>query len=426
MSEASCRRELELEIPAERVAKETERVAREFARLARLPGFRPGKAPLPLIRRRFASEIRDEVLEALVPAEIEQAVTEQKLQPVTRPQVDRVDFPEGGPVKFRAVFEVLPEFELGNYKELEIEVEAAEVTDEDVEKTLAELRERAAKFTPVEGRAAEDGDTAVMKLTGTPHGEGEPVTADEVLCHIGAEETLAAFTENLRGAAPGETRRFEMTYPDDFPDAKLAGKTYTFTAAVSAIKRKSLPELDDDFAREVSDAAALDELRGKVRANLEAARDSRQQEQARDGIIEKLVAGHDFPVPEALVEHQMDARLERVVRSLAAQGVDPRAVNVDWTTLRERQRERALADIKAELLLDRIATAEGLEVADEELDRELERLGEQSGESGAALRARLTKQGALDRMKSRLRSEKTLGWLQRSARIQQTAKKKET
>lgn len=421
MSEASCRRELELEIPAERVARETERVTREFARLARLPGFRPGRAPLPLVRRRFASEIRDEVLEALVPAEIEQAVAAQKLQPVTRPQVDRVDFPEGGPVKFRATFEVLPEFTLGDYKGLQIEVESAEISDQDVERALAELRERAAKYTPVEGRTAADGDFAELKLTGTPHGEGEPLQAENVLCHLAGEETLPAFTENLRGAAPGETRRFEMTYPADFPDAKLAGKTYTFTAEVRAIKQKSLPELDDSLAREVSDAATLEELRSRIRASLEAARDSRRAEQVRDRIIERLVDMHDFPVPEALVEHQMDVRLERVVRSLAAQGVDPRAVNVDWVSMRRRQRDRAVADVKAELLLDRIATAENLEVTDEELDRELERLAAQSGESATALRARLTKQGTLDRMKSRLRSEKTLEWLQQNARIQTKA-----
>ncbi len=421
MTEATCRRELDLEIPAEDVQKAMERVAREFARVARVPGFRPGKAPVTLIRRRFAEDIKSEVLQSLVPDRIEQAVSEKKLVPVTRPQVDKVDFAEGGPLKFRATFEVLPEFELGDYQNLEVEVEALEITDADVDRALQEMRERAATFSPVEGRAIADGDFAQLKLLGTPLGGGEPLQADNVLCHIGAEETLDAFNENLRGAQTGEHRRFEVRYPEDYPDAKLAGKTYNYAIEVLAIKQKKLPELNDEFAKDVSDVATLEELRSKLRQSLEAARDQRQTEQARDRILAKLIAAHDFPVPEALIEHQMDVRLERAVRALAAQGVDPRAVNVDWVALRRRQRDRAVEDVKAELLLDRIATAQNIDVEEQELDREIAALAERSGESATVVRARLTKQGALDRMKSKVWSDKTLDWLYRNTRIQTAA-----
>jgi trigger factor len=420
----STRRELELEIPAEEVQKAMERVAREFARVARVPGFRPGKAPVTLIRRRFAEDIKSEVLQSLVPNRIEQAVSESKLVPVTRPQVDKVDFTEGGPLKFRATFEVLPEFTLGDYKNLEVEVEALEVSDADVEKALTELRERAAVFVPVEGRAIQDGDYAQLKLLGTPVGGGEPLQADNVLCHIGAEETIDAFNENLRGAQVGEHRRFEVRYPADYPDAKLAGKVFNYAIEVLGIKEKKLPELNDEFAKEASDAATLEELRAKIRQSLEAARDDRQKDQARERILSKLIVAHDFPVPDALVEHQMDVRLERAVRALAAQGVNPQAVNVDWVALRRRQRERAIEDVKAELILDRIATAEDIDVEEQEVERELATLAERSGESATALRARLTKQGALDRMKSKLRSDKTLEWLCRNTRIHTTAEAK--
>jgi trigger factor len=421
MTEATCRRELELEIPAEEVQKAIERVAREFARVARVPGFRPGKAPVTLIRRRYAEDIKSEVLQSLLPERIEQAVTEQQLTPVTRPQVDKVDFPESGPVKFRASFEVLPEFELAAYKDLEVEVEALEVNDADIEKTLNELRERAATFVPVEGRGVADGDYAQIKLLGTPAGGGEPLEAENVMCHIGAEETLEAFTQNLRGAQVGEHKRFEVNYPQDYPDPKLAGKAYNYAVELVAIKEKKLPELSDEFAKEASDASSLAELREKIRQSLEAARDHRQHEQAKERLLAALVAKHNFPVPEALVEHQMDVRLERVVRSLAAQGVDPRAVNVDWVSLRRRQRERATEDMKAELILDRIATEEKIEVEEAEIEQEIAALAERSGESATAVRARLTKQGALDRMKSKLRSDKTLEWLHRNARIRTAA-----
>jgi len=424
MTEATCRRELELEIPAEEVQKAVERVAREFASVARVPGFRPGKAPVTLIRRRFAEDIKSEVLQSLVPGRIEQAVNEQKLVPVTRPQVDKVDFAEGGPLKFRATFEVLPEFELGDYKSLEVEVETFEISDADVEKTLSEMRERAATFVPVEGRAIENGDFAQLKLMGTPEGGGQPLQADNVLCQIGAQETIDGFNENLRGAQVGDHRRFEVRYPEDYPDARLTGKVYHYAVEVTAIKEKKLPELNDEFAKDVSDAVTLEGLRSKIRQNLEAARDHRQAEQAKERILAKLIAAHEFPVPAALVEHQMDVRLERSVRSLAAQGVDPRAVNVDWVALRRRQRDRAVEDVKAELILDRIATAENIDVDEQEVEREIAALAERGGESATAVRARLTKQGALDRMKSKLRSDKTLEWLYRNARIRTTAEAK--
>ncbi len=426
MTEANCKRELELEIPAENVKKAAEKVARDLARVARIPGFRPGKAPVTLIRRRFADDIQGEVVQSLVPEYLEKALDEKKLIPVTRPEVDKVEFKEGEPLRFRAVFEVLPEFELGDYKNLEVQVDAIEIGDAQVNKTLEEMRERAATFVPVEGRAAKDGDFVLMKLAGTPVGGGDPVQADNILCHLGAEETLESFTENLRGAQPGETKKFQSKYPDDYPDPKLAGKTYDYSVEVQGIKEKKLPELNDEFAKdaagETGGFASLAEMRKKILENLEAAKGQRQQAQAREKILELLVKRHDFPVPEALVESQMDTRLERVVRSLAAQGVDPRAVNVDWVSLRRRQHDPAVDDVKAELLLDRIATAENIEATDEDVEKEIATLAEHSGESTTALRARLTKQGALDRMKSKLRSDKTIEWLYRTARIETTAK----
>ena len=424
MTEATCRRELDLEIPAETVQKAVERVAREFARVARVPGFRPGKAPVTLIRRRFADDIKSEVLQSLLPEQIERAVTENKLVPVTQPQVDKVDFSESGPVKFRAVFEVLPEFDLGQYKDLEVEVDDLKIEDSDVDKAIEELRERASNFVPVEGRAIADGDYAQLKLNGIPAGGGEPLEADSVLCHVGSEETMEPFNQNLRGANVGDHKQFDVSYPADYPDPKLQGKTYTYSVEVLGIKEKKRPELTDEFAKDVSDAQNLEELRKKMRENLEAASAHRQKEQAREKILAQIVKAHDFPVPDALVEHQMDSRLERTVRSLASQGVDPRAVNVDWVALRSRQKDRSIDDVKAELLLDRIATAEHIDVTDEELEKEIEALAQRSGESATAVRANLTRQGALDRMKSKLRSEKTLDWLCSNSRTRTITKEK--
>ena len=424
MTEATCRRELELEIPAETVQKAVERVAKDFARVARVPGFRPGKAPITLIRRKYAADIKSEVLQSLVPEQIERAVSEKNMVPVTQPQVDQVDFSEAGPVKFRASFEVLPEFELGQYKDLEVEIDDVQIGDADVDKAMQELRDRAATFVPIEGRPIADGDYAQLKLKGIPAEGGEPLEAESVLCHVGAEETMDAFNQNLRGANIGEHKNFDVTYPADYPDPKLQGKTYAYAVEILGIKEKKSPELNDEFAKDVSDVQTVDELRTKVRENMIAARDHQQNQQTRDKLLAEIVKTHDFPVPQALVERQMDTRLERTVRSLASQGVDPRAVNVDWVALRSRQQEHAVEDVKAELLLDRIATAENIDASDEDLEKEIEAIAQRSGESATAVRANLTRQGALDRMKSKIRSEKTLDWLCRNSRTRTKTEEK--
>ena len=421
MADESCRKELELEISADEVSKAMERVAKEFARLARVPGFRPGKAPIPLIKKRFAEDIKGEVLQTLVPQRVEKAVAEQKLTPVSQPQVDKVEYNEGQPVKFRASFEVLPEFALGNYKNLEIEMPEMQITDERVAETLAEMQQRAATFTPVEGRAVENDDFVQVKLHGTPEGGGDPLQADSVLCHVGAEETMEPFNENLRGANAGDHKNFDVEYPADYPDSKLSGKKFHYSVDVLGVKTKTLPEINDEFAKDVSDAASLEELKKKIRESLEHERDHRQRELQREKVLAELVKLHAFPVPDSLVEHQMDVRLERVVRSLAQQGVDPRAVNVDWVSLRRRQEERARDDVKAELVVDRIATEEQIDVTEEELQHELEHVASHGGESAEAIRARLTKQGALDRMKAKLRSDKTVDWLAQNARVKTVA-----
>src|SRR3984957_10148058 len=277
MTEATCRREIELEITADKVQKAADKITRDIVKVARIPGFRPGKAPMTLVRRRFADDIQGEVVQSLVPEALEKALGEKNLIPVTRPEVDKVEFKDGEPLKFRAVFEVLPEFELGDYKNLTVQVDEIAAGDAEVDKAVEEMRERAATFVPVEGRSAKDGDSVLIKLKGMPTEGGEPVEADNVMVPLGAEETLASFTENLRGTKAGETKTFQAKYPEDYPDKKLAGKTYDFTVEVQSVKEKKLPELDDDFVKEVAgekaEVATLEELRKKIRENLEASKE---------------------------------------------------------------------------------------------------------------------------------------------------------
>ncbi len=421
MTEATCRREIEIEIHADEVEKSAKKVARDLSRVARIPGFRPGKAPEALIRRRFATEIQSEVVQALAPGHLERELKEKKLLPITRPELEKVDFTESGALKLLAVFEVLPEFELGDYKNLEVTVEDAPAGDAQVEESLRQLLERHASYAPVEDRPAADGDTILLKLDGMLAGGGDPVHVESAVCHIGSEETLPAFSDNLRGAKPGDKREFDAVYPAEYPEAKLAGKTYRYSAEVREVRQKTLPEMSDEFASlhsGIEGVKTVDELRGQIRQRLEAMREERKKSQSIEKILALIVSRHDFPVPEAMVEAQVRVRLERMVRSLARQGIDPGAVNLDWAGIRDRQRVLAVEDVKAELILDRIAEKENIEATAAELDAEIERVAESSGEAATALRARLTKDGSLDRMKSKLRSDKTLEMLLGSARVQ--------
>lgn len=420
MDQNACRRELEIEIPLEAVQRKVESVAREFARVARVPGFRPGKAPVTLIRRRFAEDIKAEVMQSLVPEYFENAVREANLKPLGRPEIEGLVFEEDKPLKFKATFEVLPEIQLGDYKGLEVEEQEMTVSDEDVEKALAEMRERAATFVAVEDRSVQEGDYAVLSLTGTqlkPEVKREPIHADEVLCLVGGENTLKEFTENLLGAKPGEERRFEVTYIQEYSDRELAGKTIAYTARVRGIKQKQLPELNDEFAKDLGEFATLPELRGKLRKDLEADQERRRREDTRDRLVSILVERHDFPLPGALVEHQMNTRLERSVRTLMAQGVDPRRLDVDWAKLRRQQREAAVREVKAGLLLEKVADAERIEVSEEEVEREIAAIATRARQSTEAVRSRLTRENGLDRIKSTLRSEKTVDFIYSNARV---------
>jgi len=416
----TCQRELEIEIPAETVERETERVTREFARQARLPGFRPGKAPAELVRRRFWDDIKSEVLHHLIPASLENAFKEQNLAPVGDPSIAELTFEPAKPLRYKATFEVLPEIRLGEYKGLEVEPARIELTEEDLGRELEALRQRAATFEAVTDRASQDGDTVVASLLGVvtqPAEKRDPITLEDVHVEVAGEGTLAAFSDGLRGARAGEERQFSVAYPADYPEANLAGRTVAFTAHVKELKRRVLPELNDAFAEQVSDVKTLADLKAKLREGLERARGERERQLTERRLLEALLARHDFPVPEALVERQLDQRLERQARTLLAQGIDPRRVPVDWGRLRREQRAGAAQDVKLRLLVERIAQAEKLEAAEEDIARELERLACEAGQNPQTLRARLTKEGGLGRIESAVRSEKVIEFLRSHARF---------
>jgi trigger factor len=410
---SSTKREIQVEIPAEEVARETESLIQKYQKVARLPGFRRGHVPASIIRQRFAGDIKNDVVDALVPRYFRKQADKLGLIPVSQPRVTDLHLREGEPLRFKASFEVMPEIRAEGYKQLRADKPTISVTDEEVEQSLNDLREQHAMFTSVEGRPLTDGDFAQVSLNGKPKdGEGNPVHMDDILVEIAGKNTMPEFTENLRGAAAGDERSFDVSYPEDSSDKRLAGKTFTYTVKVQSIKQKSLPELNDQFAKQLGEFTGLDEVRKRLREGMEAERKHAAEREAKDKLVAGLVKRNEFEVPEALVERQIDIRLERGLRALAAQGMKPEDIKkMDFNRLRAGQREQALQEVKASLLLDKIAEEENIEVSDAEIDQEVEALAKQSNQTPEAIRARLTRDGALDRIRNRIRNEKTLDFL---------------
>jgi len=420
-----CKRTVEVEIPAGEVDREYGRIARDFQKQARIPGFRPGRAPLSLVRKRFDDKIREEVLSALLPAHLRSAFERENLEPISRPTVDDLHFEVGEPIRFKATFEVLPTIELGDYRSIKVEPAEVSVTDEDVEKALGEIRDQRAtteEVTVEEGQpapVAEDGMLAVASSERLMDGDEEPARTDSVEIEVGNEETLPEFTAALRGAAVGEEREFDVAYPAEFPSEFFAGKTAHYKLKITGLKRRILPELNDEFAREVSGGEApvetLDALRQRLRENIEAERRHQAQHDTEEKLLDQLLEQNSFPVPNALVEQQIDSRLERSLRSLAMQGIDPRKLNLDWSGLRERQRESATRDVRLHLLISRIADAENVQAPEEEVDAEINRIADQMHQTPEVVRQRLTDDGVLDSIKSRIRNQKVMDLLFESA-----------
>jgi trigger factor len=410
---AATKREIQVEIPAEEVARETLTLIQKYQKLARLPGFRRGHVPPSIIRQRFGKDINNDVVDALIPKYFRQETGKLGLMPVSQPQVTDLHMHEGEPLRFKASFEVMPEVKVEGYKELRADKPAIAVTEEEVEESLNGLRERHAAFTAVEGRALADGDFAQVSLDGQPKdGDAKPVHMDEVLVEIAGKNTMPEFTTNLRGASAGEEKTFEVNYPADFSDKRLAGRTFTYTVKVQSIKQKSLPELNDEFAKELGEFASLEEVRKRIREGMEAERKHDAERESKDKLVAELVKRNDFDVPEALVERQIDLQLERGLRALAAQGMKAEDLKkMDLQRLRAGQRERALEEVKASLLLEKVAEEEKIEVSDEEIGHEVDALAKQSKQSVEVIQARLTRDGALDRIRARIRAEKTLDFL---------------
>jgi trigger factor len=416
-------REIEVEVGADEVSNSFKTVVKRYQKLARIPGFRAGKVPESLIRSKFAKEVRQEVLESLVSERFRKAITEQKLRPVSEPQLLDMQLADGQPLKFKAAFEVGPEIDITGYDSVRVTKPDAVLTDDEYTAELNRVLESHATVEPVEeDRTLVDGDWAEIQFRGevkdlaqTVTEEGvqnastqAPITGEDVLIEIGGKNTLAAFNDALRGAKAGQELKFEVDYPADFGERRLAGQTVSYDVTVKGIKHKSFPERDAEFAKQLGNYESWDEFETKLREHAADGKKRGMDDVAKDKMLGELIARFQFPVPESFVQQQIEARLDRGLRALAQQGMSVEDMRkLDFVRLREAQRDQAINEVKASMVLDRIAEAEGVTVSDEDVDRELLMLSIQSREPLEALRERLSKDGGLDRIREQMRREKT-------------------
>jgi trigger factor len=405
-----CKRTLEFEIPLDKVEQAEEQVTENLKGRVRLPGFRPGKAPKSLIKSRFQSEIRSEVIEALVPKAFRERVNQEDLKVVGTPDITDLHFEPGEPIRFKAQFEIAPDVELGTYQGLTVQYVEPTVTDEEVNERLESMRETKADYVNVDPRPIENGDFIVAHLKSIS-GLDEPVDQDDLQIEIGGGDTLPAFTENMLGAQPEETKEFEVTYPEDYGSERLAGKTVRFQMTPKVIRRKELPALDDEFARDLGDYQNLDELKDSVRKAIFHEKQQAAQHTAKEALIDKLVESHDFPVPETYVDYQIENQTRSRIREVTGRDVDLTKLKLDWKGIKEKQRDQAVRNVKAALLLDKIAEREGIHATKDEVDHEVQHIARRERDTVPAVRARLEKDGILGRIADNIRTEKTLNFL---------------
>jgi trigger factor len=411
-----CKRSVEIEIPLEEVERARERVTNSIKQRVRLPGFRPGKAPISMIQSRFEGEIRHEVLELLLPQAFRDRVQKEELKVVGQPDISDLKFEPGQPIRFKAQFEIAPEFELGEYRGIPVKYEEPTVTDEEVDKRLEAMRENKAEYPNLDPRPIENGDYVLVHLKSLS-GLAEPIDQD-VQIQVGGEDTLPAFNEILVGINPDETKQVDVTYPDDYGQERLAGKTVSFELTPKFIRKKELPALDDEFARDLGDYQTLDELKDAVRKTIFHEKQYVAQQTAKEELIDKLIERNDFPVPDAYIDKQVENQVRMQLRDLAGRGIDPNTIKLDWEKVKQNQRDKAVRNIKASLLLEKISAREGIHATKDEVDREVQRLARQEREAVLVTRARLEKEGGLARIASHIQTEKTLHFLFEQAQKQ--------
>ena len=415
---SETKKSVAVEIPSDIVDAQIERIARSYSRQARIPGFRQGKVPATLIKKRFREQILHDVAHDLIPRAIDEVLRERGLEPVDTPDVKDVSLDEGQALTFTATFETLPPIDPGPLNSISLRRPAVTLEDNAVETTLTQLQNRAARFEPVEGRAVDEGDTVTLDVDRKATAEGEKDDHHhDVVVEIGAKANPPGFDDNLKGLEPGAEKSFTIHYPDDYAVKELAGTSMDYSVKVKDIRKRVLPVLDDEFAKDLGEFDTLDALRARIQQDLEREAEQEADRNLRGSLLKELAARVSVDIPDSLVERELDRRTEEFARRLMDQKIDPRRANIDWDQFRDSQRDASRESVKSALVLDEISRRESVTVSEEEIDKDVAQYAERSGLTPAAVRARLEKEGALSRIAAGLRREKTIDYVLSQAQV---------
>jgi trigger factor len=413
-----------VEIPSDIVDKEIDRVARSYSRQARIPGFRQGKVPPTLIKKRFREQILHDVAHDLIPRAIDEALRERGLEPVDTPDVRDVTLDEGQALTFTATFETLPPIDPGPLNTISLRRPAVTLEENAVEQTLTQLQGRAARYEPVEGRGVDDGDTVTLDVErlapnapDAPNAPNAPEHHHDVVVEIGGKANPPGFDENLKGLEAGASKTFTIHYPEDYAVKEMAGTSVEYSVTVKDVRTRVLPALDDEFAKDVGEFETLQALRDRVLQDLQREAEAEADRNLRSDLMRELAARVTVDIPESLVERELDRRTEEFARRLMDQNIDPRRANIDWDQFRDSQREASRESVKSALALDEISRRENVTVSEEDVEKDVEKYAERSGLTPAAVRARLEKEGALSRLSAGLRREKTMDFVISQAQV---------
>ena len=404
---SETKKNLTIEIPSDEVDAQIEKVTRGYAKSARIPGFRPGKVPTRIVKQRFKEQILQDVARELVPRAVDEALQERGVEPVDSPNVNDFAIDEGQPLKFTATFETVPDFDPGDLDSITLRRPSAVVAPEAVDQMMERMRERAARFEPVEGRPVADGDTPVLDIERTDQG-GTPDRHEGVAVTMGASANPPGFDAQLVGMSPGETKTFTVHFPEDYGVPEMANTDVSYTVTLKELRKRVVPVLDDEFAKDMGQFETLSALRERVTADMQLEAETGAQRQVRNELLRVLRERVAFEMPAVLVDREMERRVEEFVRRLMEQGVDPREANIDWAQFRDGQRESARDSVASALALDQIARRENIVAEQAAIDAEIEQLAARLQRTPAAVQAQLEKEGGIARLATGIRREKAV------------------
>jgi trigger factor len=422
-AESPVVRRLEVEVGPERVRRAFERAYRDLARSARVRGFRPGKAPRSVLEKLYGPQVREEIERQLVSESLPEAVEQAGLRPVTEPAIDAQPPQQDAPFRYTAHLEVKPEIELPELEGLPARRPRVEVSDADVLSELEKLRERHAQLVEEpEGTPAARTHVLRVDFVGRIDGEVfEGGSGRDVAVEIGSERFVPGFTEQLEGARAGEAREVRVTFPDEYGNPELAGKEAVFTVQVAAVQRRELPEVDDEFAKDLGDFETLEALRARIREDLRALRERTAESVLRASLMEALVNRTRFDVPPGLVERRLQRQLARAHDELH-DSVPHEALHAQLDAWRESWRPRAEREVREALLLEAVVQKLGVEASDEELAARIDALAGREGVDAARLRRAYREGEELrDALRAQIQDEKALALLASTAKIDETS-----